>query len=207
MKEHRYISTLDTLNENKLKISDEDIFRILRLKKLKMIASYEKSGSSVDHAKNLIEELEKLQYLWSVVEQNSSSSLDQFRYNLSNNKATSWVCIRQEIEALSCDLNMLMLPYLKMGDGLFFSPANAESSESIAILFKRPTAVPIFTFKCEYYFRAVNRSEWYASSTAYSETYVFRCFAVVETIFKYSHLSSELCYSTPNPSSHNGATI
>ena len=119
MKEHRYISTLDTLNENKLKISDEDIFRILRLKKLKMIASYEKSGSSVDHAKNLIEELEKLQYLWSVVEQNSSSSLDQFRYNLSNNKATSWVCIRQEIEALSCDLNMLMLPYLKMGDGLF----------------------------------------------------------------------------------------
>ena len=34
MKEHRYISTLDTLNENKLKISDEDIFRILRLKKL-----------------------------------------------------------------------------------------------------------------------------------------------------------------------------
>lgn len=119
MKQQRYISILDTFSWNKLKINVADIFHVLKFKKIKMIVSYEEGVSGVEQAKHLLDELEKLQYLWCLVEQNSFLTLDQFKNNLMNSTATSWVCARQEIEGLSCDLNALMMPYLKIGNELY----------------------------------------------------------------------------------------
>ncbi|EXB03484.1 HNH endonuclease family protein [Acinetobacter baumannii 1295743] len=84
-----------------------------------MIASYEEGVIGVEQAKHLLDELEKLQYLWCLVEQNSFLTFDQFKNNLMNSTATNWVCARQEIEGLSCDLNALTMPYLKIGNELY----------------------------------------------------------------------------------------
>lgn len=119
MKQQRYISILDTFSWNKLQIDVVDIFHILKFKKITMIASYEEGVIGVEQAKHLLDELEKLQYLWCLVEQNSFLTLDQFKNNLMNSTATSWVCARQEIEGLSCDLNALTMPYLKIGNELY----------------------------------------------------------------------------------------
>ena len=119
MKQQRYISILDTFSWNTLQINVADIFHVLKFKKITMIASYEEGVIGVEQAKHLLDELEKLQYLWCLVEQNSFLTLDQFKNNLMHSKATSWVCTRQEIEALNCDLNALMMPYLKIGGRLY----------------------------------------------------------------------------------------
>lgn len=84
MKESRYIGILDTFSWNNSKINVADIFRILKFKKIQMITSYENGVSSFEHTQQLIDELEKLQYLWCLVEQNSSLTLDQFKHNLMN---------------------------------------------------------------------------------------------------------------------------
>ncbi|ENX51404.1 MULTISPECIES: hypothetical protein [Acinetobacter] len=119
MKESRYIGILDTFNWNNLEINIADIFHILKFKKLQMMASYGGDASGFDHTQQLIDELEKLQYLWCFVEQNSSLTLDQFKHNLMNSTTSYWVLKRQEIEALSCDPNAVVLLYLKIGDGLY----------------------------------------------------------------------------------------
>ena len=119
MKESRYIGILDTFSWNNSKINVADIFRILKFKKIQMITSYKGDASGFDHTQQLIDELEKLQYLWCFVEQNSSLTLDQFKHNLMNSTTSYWVLKRQEIEALSCDPNAVVLPYLKIGDGLY----------------------------------------------------------------------------------------
>ncbi|HFF2654499.1 TPA: hypothetical protein ACGCCX_002398 [Acinetobacter nosocomialis] len=118
MKESRCIGILDTFSWNNLKINVSDIFHILKFKKLQMMASYENGVDDVEHIQQLIDELEKLQYLWCFVEQNSSLTLDQFKHNLMNSTTSYWVLKRQEIEALSCDPKAVVLPYLKIGDGL-----------------------------------------------------------------------------------------
>jgi len=118
MKESRYIGILDTFSWNNSKINVADIFHILKFKKLQMMASYGGDASGFDHTQQLIDELEKLQYLWCLVEQNSSLTLDQFKHNLMNSTTSYWVLKRQEIEALSCDPKAVVLPYLKIGDGL-----------------------------------------------------------------------------------------
>lgn len=118
MKESRCIGILDTFSWNNLKINVSDIFHILKFKKLQMMASYENGVDGVEHIQQLIDELEKLQYLWCFVEQNSSLTLDQFKHNLMNSTTSYWVLKRQEIEALSCDPKAVVLPYLKIGDGL-----------------------------------------------------------------------------------------
>ena len=119
MKESIYIGILDTFNWNNLEINIADIFHIFKFKKILMTASYEGDASGFDHTQQLIDELEKLQYLWCFVEQNSSLTLDQFKHNLMNSTTSYWVLKRQEIEALSCDPNAVVLPYLKIGDGLY----------------------------------------------------------------------------------------
>ena len=119
MEEVRYTSILDIFSWDKSKISVLDIFRLLKIKKINMIASYEQDGSGVEQAKHLIDELEKLQYLWCLVEQNSYLSLDQFKHNLMYSAVSYWMLNRQEIESLSCDQNLRFPPYLKMGDGLY----------------------------------------------------------------------------------------
>ncbi len=117
MKESRYIGILDDFSWNNLKINVEDIFCILKLKKLQMIVSCGDDASGFGHTQQLIDELEKLQYLWCLVEQHSSLTLDQFKHNLMHSTATNWLLKRQEIESLSCDLNLRISPYLKIGDG------------------------------------------------------------------------------------------
>lgn len=119
MKQQRYISILDTFSWNKLQIDVADIFHILKLKKTTMIASYEEGVIGVEQAKHLLDELEKLQYLWCLVEQNVSLTLDQFKHNLMHSTATNWVLIRQEIASLSCDQNLRFFPYLKIGNELY----------------------------------------------------------------------------------------
>ncbi|WP_284084724.1 hypothetical protein [Acinetobacter nosocomialis] len=119
MKESRYIGILDDFSWNNLKINVEDIFCILKLKKLQMIVSCGDDASGFGHTQQLIDELEKLQYLWCLVEQHSSLTLDQFKHNLMHSTATNWLLKRQEIESLSCDLNLSISPYLKIGDGLY----------------------------------------------------------------------------------------
>ena len=119
MKQQRYISILDTFSWNKLQIDVADIFHILKLKKTTMIACYEEGVIGVEQAKHLLDELEKLQYLWCLVEQNVSLTLDQFKHNLMHSTATNWVLIRQEIASLSCDQNLRFFPYLKIGNELY----------------------------------------------------------------------------------------
>ncbi len=119
MKESGYIGILDTFRCNNLKINVEDIFHILKFKKLQMIVSYGEDASGFDHTHQLIDELEKLQYLWCFVEQNSSLTMDQFKHNLMHSMATNWLLKRQEIERFSCDQNLRFFPYLKIGDGLY----------------------------------------------------------------------------------------
>lgn len=119
MKQQRYISILDTFSWNKLQIDVADIFHILKFKKTTMIASYEEGVIGVEQAKHLLDELEKLQYLWCLVEQNVSLTLDQFKHNLMHSTATNWVLIRQEIASLSCDQNLRFFPYLKIGNELY----------------------------------------------------------------------------------------
>lgn len=119
MKESRYIGILDDFSLNNLKINVADVFRILKFKKLQMIVSYGDDASGFDHTQQLIDELEKLQYLWCLVEQNSSLTLDRFKYNLMHSTATNWLLRRQEIERFSCDQNLRFFPYLKIGDGLY----------------------------------------------------------------------------------------
>lgn len=119
MKQQRYISILDTFSWNKLQIDVADIFHILKLKKTTRIASYEEGVIGVEQAKHLLDELEKLQYLWCLVEQNVSLTLDQFKHNLMHSTATNWVLIRQEIASLSCDQNLRFFPYLKIGNELY----------------------------------------------------------------------------------------
>lgn len=118
MKESRHIGILDTFSWNNLEINVADIFRILKFKKLQMIVSYGDDASGFEYTQQLVNELEKLQYLWCLVEQNSSLTLDQFKHNLMNSTTSYWVLKRQEIEALSCDPKAVVLPYLKIGDGL-----------------------------------------------------------------------------------------
>lgn len=115
MKEARYTSILDIFSWDKSKISVLDIFRLLKIKKINMIASYEQDGSGVEQAKHLIDELEKLQYLWCLVEQNSSLSLDQFKHNLKYSAVPYWVLNRQEVDSLSCELNALIMPNITIG--------------------------------------------------------------------------------------------
>lgn len=84
-----------------------------------MITSYGNVACGFENTQHLIGELEKWQYLWCLVEQNSSSTLDQFKYNLMNSTTAYWMCVRQEIDSLSCDLNVRMLPYFKLGYELY----------------------------------------------------------------------------------------
>ncbi len=119
MKESRYIGILDTFSWNNLKINVASIFYILKFKKLQMILAYGDDASVFDHTQQLIDELEKLQYLWCLVEQNSSLTLDQFKHNLMHSTATNWLLKRQEIESFGCDQNLRFFPYLKIGDGLY----------------------------------------------------------------------------------------
>lgn len=106
-------------NDNNLKISSENIFNVLKFKKMQMIASCENRASGFEYPQQLIDDLENLQYLWCLIEENSFLSLVQFKHNLMNSRATNWECARQKIEALSCDPKALMLPYLKIGGGLY----------------------------------------------------------------------------------------
>ena len=119
MKESRYIGILDDFSLNNLKINVADVFRILKFKKLQMIVSYGDDASGFEYTQQLVNELEKLQYLWCLVEQNSSLTLDRFKYNLMHSTATNWLLRRQEIERFSCDQNLRFFPYLKIGDGLY----------------------------------------------------------------------------------------
>ncbi len=119
MKEAPYTSILDIFSWDKSKISVLDIFRLLKIKKINMIASYEQDGSGVEQAKHLIDELEKLQYLWCLVEQNSSLSLDQFKHNLKYSAVPYWVLNRQEVDSLSCELNALIMPNITIGHRLY----------------------------------------------------------------------------------------
>lgn len=115
----RYTSILDTFSWNNLKINIRDIFNILKFKKLQMIASYGDDACGFENTQQLIDELEKLQYLWCLVEQNSSLTLDQFKHNLMNSTTTYWMCVRQEIDSLNCDQNLRFFPYFKLGYELY----------------------------------------------------------------------------------------
>lgn len=119
MKNPLDICILDTFNGGKLIINVADIFRVIKIKKIQMITSYGNVECGFEHTQHLIGELEKWQYLWCLVEQNSSSTLDQFKHNLMNSTTTYWMCVRQEIDSLSCDQNLRFFPYLKIGDGLY----------------------------------------------------------------------------------------
>lgn len=119
MKNPLDICILDTFNGDKLIINVADIFRVIKIKKIQMITSYGNVECGFEHTQQLIGELEKWQYLWCLVEQNSSSTLDQFKHNLMNSTTTYWMCVRQEIDSLSCDQNPRFFPHLKIGDGLY----------------------------------------------------------------------------------------
>ena len=78
-----------------------------------MMASYGDDASGFDHTQQQIDELEKLQYLWCLVEQNFSLTLDQFKHNLMNSTTSYWLLKRQEIERFSCDQNLRFSHILK----------------------------------------------------------------------------------------------